>query len=95
VVFGNEAQRNLDGSSHVYGEQDRQFSRMIGDAWIHFALTGRPGAPGLPSWPAFRLDSSDRMMELGAEPRLVDHYRHSVMDYYRRRSESLLQRTSD
>jgi para-nitrobenzyl esterase len=95
LVFGNAVQRNLDGSSYVYGEQDQYLSRMIGDAWIGFALAGTPQAPGLPDWPAFRFDTSDRMMELGAEPRLVERYRPSVMDYYRRRTESLLQRVSD
>jgi len=95
LIFSNDAQRNLDGSSYVYGEQDQAFSRTIGEAWIQFALTGRPAAPDLPAWPAFRFDESDRIMELGAEPRVIDRYRPSVMDYYRRRTESLLQRTSD
>ena len=95
LVFGNEAQRNLDGSRYDYGTQDQGFSRVIGEAWIQFALTGRPAAPGLPAWPAFRFDGSDRMMELGAGPRVIDRHRPSVMDYYRRRTESLLQRVND
>jgi len=94
LVFGNAAQQNLDGSSYVYGTQDRRFSQQIGEAWIRFALTGRPDVAGAGPWPAFRFDTSDRMMELGTEPRLVHRYRPTVMDYYRQRTEALLNRAT-
>jgi len=93
-VFGNYAGRSFRGKTYRYGMADRAFGGIIGAAWIEFARSGVPAADGLPGWPAFRFDTSDRMMLLDAAPRELERYRPAVMDYYRQRTEAMLGATA-
>lgn len=89
-VFGTYAERSFRGKTYRYSDQDRAFGRLLGDIWIAFARDGRPSAAGLPDWPAFRFGTADRMMQLDAEPRIVERYQPAVTDYYRQRTERML-----
>jgi len=93
-VFQNYAERQAGNAVQDFSERDRAFGAVISQAWIQFAKTGQPGSTGLPPWPAFRFDTSDRMMELGATPRLLERYRPQVMGYYRQRTEQVLRARS-
>lgn len=50
-VFGT-----LDQASGDVAPQDRQMSEAVQDAWIAFARTGDPNAPGLAHWPRYAPD---------------------------------------
>jgi para-nitrobenzyl esterase len=93
-VFQNYAERRVGDTVQDFSARDRGFGEVISQAWIQFAKTGQPRSTGLPSWPAFRFDASDRMMEFGATPRLLEGYRPKVMDYYRQRTEHMLRAKS-
>jgi para-nitrobenzyl esterase len=41
-------------TSWVPSPGDAQLSDAIVDYWVHFAKAGKPSAPGLPLWPAYR-----------------------------------------
>jgi carboxylesterase type B len=46
---------------------DRRLSELVGSYWLHFAATGDPNAPGLPTWPAYDLHTRP-VMVLGEHP---------------------------
>ena len=44
---------------------------QVSGAWIEFARTGRPAAPGLPDWPAYSA-ASRKVMLLNTQSRVAD-----------------------
>lgn len=42
-------------------------------AWIHFARTGKPEAPGMPNWDAYTLQGGATMM-FDVDTKLVHHH---------------------
>jgi para-nitrobenzyl esterase len=56
-VFGN-----LGGYLKPSAPEDFAVSDKIGAYWVHFAKSGDPNGPGLPTWPAFDEKSNDAMI---------------------------------
>jgi para-nitrobenzyl esterase len=44
------------------GARPRALAERIAAAWVAFARTGRPSAPGLPAWPAHTIERRDTML---------------------------------
>ena len=57
------------GTSAEAEKLEAQMSR----AWIHFARTGKPEAPGMPNWDAYTLQGGATMM-FDADTKLVHHH---------------------
>lgn len=71
-VFGHVG-KNFN---YQYTGDDRKLSEMMMTAWVNFAKTGNPEAPGLPGWPRYRNGKNTVMhfrnfgAELGPQPNL-------------------------
>jgi len=65
-VYGATASMIGDFSvdADTYSDQDVKLSKDMGAAWVRFAKTGDPNAPGLPSWPAFT-EAKESYLEFG------------------------------
>ena len=57
-------------TSWVKSPDDAQMSNTIIDYWVQFAKAGDPSVPGLPRWPAYRLDKP-AAQELGSQVRQI------------------------
>ncbi len=44
------------------GPDARELGAKVSDAWVHFARTGNPSHPGIPSWTAFSAESVPTMV---------------------------------
>jgi para-nitrobenzyl esterase len=60
-------------------ESNQRLSRTMGGYWIAFAATGDPNSPGLPTWPAYRLDT-EPMIDFAADVRVLEGYRNDQLD---------------
>jgi para-nitrobenzyl esterase len=60
-------------------EEDRAVTRMMQSCWVSFAKTGTPSCEGAPDWPRYRR-TSDQLMELGAEPKVLTGFRREQLD---------------
>jgi para-nitrobenzyl esterase len=58
----------------VISDRDRRIARMMHGCWVAFARTGEPRCEDVPDWPAYD-EMTDWTMELGAAPRVHQHYR--------------------
>ena len=69
-VFHNidRAEKSI-GTSAEAEKLEAQMSR----AWIHFARTGKPEAPGMTNWDAYTLQGGATMM-FDADTKLVHHH---------------------
>lgn len=47
-----------------FTDADREIARIMSAYWVNFVKTGNPNGEGVPSWPAYRRDTST-VMELG------------------------------
>lgn len=47
-----------------FTDADREIARVMSAYWVNFVKTGNPNGEGVPSWPAYRRDTST-VMELG------------------------------
>jgi para-nitrobenzyl esterase len=55
------------------GPAAEALSEKVMDAWIAFARSGNPAAPGLPDWPAYDTNTRSTML-LGPECKVVQDY---------------------
>ncbi len=53
------------------GDEAKELSHRISDAWIAFARLGDPSSPGLGHWPVYTAPEHKTLM-LGAKPEIVD-----------------------
>ena len=44
------------------GPEAQHLAAQVSEAWIHFARTGNPKHPGLPTWPTFTADKCPTMI---------------------------------
>ena len=63
----------------VSTDADRRMADTVSGYWVNFARTGDPNGPALPRWPAYRA-STDRLLELGAEITVREHFRKPQLD---------------
>jgi len=63
----------------TYNEQDAKLSQAMSAAWITFAKTGTPNAPGLTRWPAFTL-GKESYLEFGDQIVAKDALRKKQLD---------------
>ena len=64
--------------------EDLKLSDMISSYWVNFAKSGDPNGPGLPEWPAFKMDDQEAMVfdtAPGARP-VPNLDRFKVFDTY-------------
>ena len=52
------------------GDEAKQLSHMMSDAWIGFAHAGEPSCPGLGRWPAY-IAPGRRTLVLGSKPEVI------------------------
>jgi para-nitrobenzyl esterase len=45
---------HITADASQFEDRDRMVARAMAGAWVQFAETGDPNAPGLPEWPAYR-----------------------------------------
>ncbi|MCU1566216.1 MAG: carboxylesterase [Pseudarthrobacter sp.] len=64
------------------GTAPQNLSDMMSTAWTGFARTGKPSAPGLPDWPAYR--PGRRTMVLDEQPRIKDDPRGELREVFER-----------
>ena len=69
-VFHNidRAEKSIGGSAEA-----KKIEAQMSRAWIHFARTGKPEAPGMPNWDAYTLQGGATMM-FDADTKLVYHH---------------------
>ncbi len=53
------------------GDEAKQLSHRMSDAWIAFAYAGEPSGPGVGRWPAYAAPER-RTLALGAKPELIE-----------------------
>ncbi len=63
--------------------QDRRMAQTVSAYWVNFAKTGDPNGPALPPWPAYRA-STDKLLELGPEITVAEHFRKPQLDFIER-----------
>jgi para-nitrobenzyl esterase len=63
----------------TYNEQDKRLSRAMSAAWVAFAKTGSPNAPGLAHWPAFT--DKESYMEFGDQIAAKQSLRKAQVDF--------------
>jgi para-nitrobenzyl esterase len=71
-VFRQGVASHAEDTPYVFGtggdafsDDDRLVSEAMMGAWVQFARTGDPNAPGLPEWPAFN-EAADNYLDLHA-----------------------------
>ncbi len=69
-VFGTRRHHSLSRFLEG-GDEAKELSHRISDAWIAFARSGDPSSPGLGRWPAYTAPEHKTLM-LGAKPEIVD-----------------------
>jgi carboxylesterase type B len=86
-LFRQGTAAHADDTPYVFGnlpdgatEDDRRVSEMQMTAWTHFAATGDPNGDGVSPWPAYE-SNADAYLEIGARPRLRDHWRSEHLDF--------------
>ncbi len=62
---------------------DRKMAETVSAYWVRFAKTGDPNGPRLPEWPAYK-PATDRLLELGPEITVRQHFRKEQLDTYER-----------
>lgn len=68
LVFGT---LNAPGSITGTGEEARLVSRVMQDAFVAFARTGKPDHPAIPTWEPYRMGARETMI-FDAPPRMAD-----------------------
>jgi para-nitrobenzyl esterase len=66
----------IPGLGNLLSEQDRRVTKIMHSCWVAFAKTGRPQCEGVPEWPTYK-EKTGWTMELGAAPKLHQHYRQA------------------
>jgi carboxylesterase type B len=56
---------NLHLFVQKWTDWDRHLEDVVSAYWVNFARHGDPNASGLPRWPAYSADRTDRIMMLG------------------------------
>lgn len=84
AAHGDELAFVFDAWSRAYPqveltEEDRAATRMMQSCWVSFAKTGTPKCDGAPEWPRYRR-SSDQLMELGMQPKVLTGFRRAQLD---------------
>ena len=66
-------------TSNRYEPADLALTKAMSGAWVQFARTGNPNAPGLPMWPTYER-SSDRLLNFGTEVRSTSGFNARALD---------------
>lgn len=66
---------NIDRAEKSIGTnvEAKALEAQMSRAWIHFACTGKPEAPGMPNWDAYTLQGGATMM-FDVDTKLVHHH---------------------
>ena len=67
---------NIPAEEAIFNERDRELSAQMLSYWRNFTVSGDPNGEGLPDWE--RNTGSSRLMEFGAETRMIDEREHAL-----------------
>ena len=73
VMTGNEA-----GSA---GSAKDRLAKAVSGAWVEFARTGKPSAPGLPQWPAYTVQGRESM-HLDTQSHVAPYMDPAMVDFF-------------
>jgi para-nitrobenzyl esterase len=82
VIFGD-----FSIDADTYNEQDGKLSKVMSGAWVAFAKTGSPNAPGLARWPAFA--GKESYLEFGDQIVAKEALRKKQIDFMSEFTEGL------
>jgi para-nitrobenzyl esterase len=88
-IFFGDFSINAD----TYNQLDVKISKAMSSAWVAFAKTGSPNAPGLTIWPAFS-EGKESYLEFGDQIGVKENLRKPQVDFMSEVAEGMRSRIS-